>query len=183
MEVILNWVGPYVFVPQPGFECVFERPETSGPGLYLWAIEYDGGYLVNYVGETGRDLWSRLAENVAYSFGGREGVISDPEQFRQGRPVPLATYSFAEFLADYPRLSAAIYEVYRSYRVFIAPTQLAEAVRRYAEAGIIRSLQASSGRVADFLCNSRLIGRSQEPLAVRFRGGHKFHGLGELIEC
>ena len=183
MEVALDWAGPFVFVPQSGFECVFDRPGTSGPGLYLWTIEYDGGYLVNYVGETGRDLWSRLAEGVAYSFGGREGVISDPEQFRRGRPVPLATYSFAEFLADYPRLSVAIHGVYRSYRVFIAPVQLAESVRRFAEAGIIRSLRSTGGQVAGFLCNSRLIGRSPEPLAVRFRGGHRFHGLGELVEC
>ncbi len=113
MEVALSWLGPYVIVPQPGFACVLDHPaETRHPGLYLWTIEYEGGYLINYVGETGRDLWSRLVENVAWSFGGRGGGVSDPVQFRQGRIVPLAQFCISEFLADYARLSAAIYELY-----------------------------------------------------------------------
>src|SRR5688572_22866992 len=100
MEVPLSWLGPYVFVPQPGFDCVFDRQETNAQGLYLWTIEHDGGYLINYVGETGRDLWTRLVEDVAYSFGGREGIVSDPVKFRQGIATPFATWNFAGFLAD-----------------------------------------------------------------------------------
>jgi hypothetical protein len=151
--------------------------------LYLWTVEFEGGYLVNYVGETGRDLWSRLAENVAWSFGGREGAVSDPEQFRQGRAVTLATFNISEFLADYLRLSTAIYGVYQSYRMFVAPIQLEESVRKYVEAGIIRTLLSSGGRVAAFLGNTRLIRRSPEPLSARFVSGQRFHGIGEIIDC
>jgi hypothetical protein len=183
MEVPLSWAGPFVFVPQPGFECVFDRPETSSPGLYLWTVEFENGYLVNYVGETGRNLWDRLVEGLAWSFGGREGSISDPEQFRQGRAVTLARFSISEFLSDYPRLSAAIHGVYRCYRVFIAPTRLEKSVREYIEAGIIRTLQSSGGQVAAFLCNSRIKGRSPEPLSARFVTGQRFHGIGEVIDC
>lgn len=183
MEVMVSWYGPYVFVPQAGFECVFECPETMGPGLYLWTVEHKDGYLVNYVGETGESLRKRLAQGVQWSLGGNDGVVSEPAQFRQGRRFTLAKFSFQEFLADSPRLSAAIYENYRAYRVFVAPVKVDSKVRKYIEAGIIRALRAADPKFADFLCNRHLTGASPSPLSVRFATRQPFHGLEALIKC
>jgi len=183
MEIELLWSGPFVFVPQPSLECVFDQTDTSQAGLYLWTVEIDDAYLINYVGETGRDLWSRLVENVAWSFGGREGCVLNPQEFRKGRIVNYATFSFSEFLADHRRLSSVILEVYQSYRVFVAPTSVSNDQRKFIEAGIIRTLRESGGTIAEFLCNTRLIGPSPEPLSARFVTRQRFHGLGERIQC
>lgn len=186
MEMMIDWLGPFAFVPQPGLDCVFNRPEAAGPGLYLWTVECQGGFMVNYVGEAGqgkKTLRSRLIENVQWSYAGNDGGVSDPVHFREGRRVLLREFDFPEFLADYAQLSSVIHEVYRSYRVFIAPLSVQDHVRRFVEAGIIRTLRAAGGTIAEFLYNKRLIGSSPEPLVARFRSRHRFHGLPEAIEC
>ncbi len=96
----LHWHGPFVMVPQPGFESVFDTHIATGKGIYLWTIELGDGYLVNYVGETGKGGQSfagRLAEDVRWDLGGQakgngraNGIVCDPDLFQEGQRVPIA---------------------------------------------------------------------------------------------
>ena len=182
-EVPISWHGPFSIVRQPGLEYVFDRKEIHKSGLYLWTVELADGYLNNYVGETGRTLRQRLGEDKKWSFDGNEGFVADPNEFRNGRIVTLARFNEQEFAADRDRLSSAIMDVYRIYRLFIAPGSFDKATRQYIEAGIIRMLRASTGVVADFLSNSRLIQPAPVPFVARFMGGHRFHGLDQVVPC
>ncbi len=44
MEIQIRWDGPFVFVPQVGFEgkYVFDQRQCDFSGIYLWTIEYKG---------------------------------------------------------------------------------------------------------------------------------------------
>lgn len=194
-EMELRWYGPFVLVPQPGFECVFDQQIAAGKGIYLWTIQHGDGYLINYVGEAGKgkqSLSGRIAENVRWDFGGQakgnmraKGMICDPERFPRGERVPIAeAFTIEDFLADYPRLSSATYRAYCCYRVFLGPTQEVDtATRRYIEAGIIRAIRNDGGEVATFLSNRRLIAPSPEPFRVRMESPVRFHGLDSVIQC
>jgi len=183
MVVTISWLGPYVLIPQLGFECVFDRPEAEDPGVYLWAVEHQGGYLINYVGQTRNNLKVRQRDDVVWGLGGREGKVADPMQFRQGRLVILHTFTFSQFLADYAQLSAQTYETYQIMRVFIAPISVDDTIRSQIESGIIRSLKAAGGSVADFLKNKNTVSPSPTPLSAQITSGQHFHGLGQVIVC
>jgi hypothetical protein len=112
------------------------------------------------------------------------GMVCDPELFQQGKRVPIAdAFTIKEFLADYLRLSAAIYKTYRCYRVFLGPTGEAAPIRKYIEAGIIRSIRRRGGEAAAFLSNLQLRHPSPEPFSVRMESPVQFHGLDSVIEC
>jgi len=52
-ESLLLTVCPTAFTFVPGKMLVWEAPEAMGIGVYLWCLEYEGAYLVNYVGKAG----------------------------------------------------------------------------------------------------------------------------------
>lgn len=193
-EMTLHWHGPFVMVPQAGFGCVFDQHVGSASGIYLWTIEHADGYLINYVGETGKGGQSfsgRLADEVRWDLGGQAkgnmrttGIVCNPERFAQGERVPIAeAFTIKDFLADYPRLSSATYRVYCSYRIFLGPTEVDTATRKYVEAGIIRAIRNASGKVAAFLSNKQLIAPSPEPFGVRMESPVRLHGLDSRVLC
>lgn len=184
MDISLDWLGPYTLIPQEGHDCILDRAESDSFGLYLWTVELNDGYLVNYVGETGRSFWERFAEHLTRSLAGREGIVSDPEQFRLGHIVTHTKWDyFVNYLSDYTRLSAVIYELHLSYRVFIAPTTVGEVVRKDIEAGIIKTLKCAGGQVAGFLSNRSRSKRLPERLSVKFVSSRRFHGIESIVEC
>ena len=193
-EISLCWHGPFVFVPKPGSECVFDHQLATGRGIYLWAIQHGDKYLINYVGETGKGgqtFSGRLAEEIRWDLGGKAKgncttteMICDPDLFPQGKRVPIAErFTIKEFLADYPRLSSALYRNYCCCRVFLGQTDVDRATRKYIEAGIIRTIRAVSGEADDFLSNRQLINPSPSPFRVRMESPVQFHGLNSVIDC
>lgn len=184
----MEWHGPFVFVPQPGFQCVFNQELATRPGLYLWTIEYERGYLINYVGKAGRgktkrSLAVRLKEDVQWAYSGNDGRVCDPALFRLGKIENSFRFSFPDFLADYQRISTRVHEVYCTYRVFVSPLELEDRTLELVEAGIIRCLRSSGGTSSSFLSNKRLIQASQQLFKARMVMPVFFHGLNESICC
>jgi hypothetical protein len=193
-EIALRWHGPFVLVPEPGSECVFDHQVATGRGIYLWTIRHGDGYLINYVGETGKGEQTfavRLADGVRWDLAGKakgnrrtKEMICDPDLFPQGKRVPIAErFSIKEFLADYSRLSSALYRNYCCCQVFLGPTEVDDTTRKFIEAGIIRTIRASRGEAAAFLSNRRLISPSPSPFRVRMESPVQFHGLNSMVDC
>jgi len=82
---------PYTFVDVPGFTTVWNAPQCRERGVYLWCLEQQGAYLINYVGMTaGRDgftgrLWTELRDWRA----GWYAAGVDLERFTAGQRVVL----------------------------------------------------------------------------------------------
>jgi len=206
MEIQIRWYGPFVFVPQAGFEgkYVFDQRECDFSGIYLWTIEYKdkGGYLVNYAGCNAQNgkLRERMKANRWYSYAGGDGYVTIPSQFRQGlsRENDRVTFTEREFLADYGWLSSMIHTNFVSYRVFVAPAmkadggdddneRLVDGLPKYVETGIIRALDSAekAGTIPKFLankCRPQLPGyQADRPHSVSLKTPYRFYGLEGLI--
>ena len=61
--------APLTFVEVPGYETLWNVPERQLQGVYLWCIELNGRFLVNYVGKTSdrRGFEGRLFVSAYYA--------------------------------------------------------------------------------------------------------------------
>ena len=85
---------PYTFVPVRGFQELWYAPERERQGVYLWTVEYENGFLINYVGKTAgkkpgsRNFGLRLCEEFCYWKLGHDKPV-DIEAFKRRRRVQL----------------------------------------------------------------------------------------------
>jgi hypothetical protein len=185
----LTFFGPFTYDAQPGFQRVFEAALAQDYGLYLWTIEYEGGYLVNYVGETERTFAIRIQEGRAWSYGKKYDKdvkpksrrVVDPDLFVLGQRRVISTPSKAEFFADLPRYTAILDQLYRGYRFFLAPTQVDGPTRRRIERGLIRTLQGAGRTTSDFLYNDPLNQVFTPKYGVGLTLPAIIHGLGKFV--
>ncbi len=192
MAIDLEWKGPFLINPRPPAFSPSEPNLFDLSGLYLLTIEHEGGYLINYVGETGVNFRERpLRAGTAWSYGGRFNDQSkrsremvDPDQFAQGRRVVTETPTRQEFSYDYSKYQAQLDKIYKSFRYFLAPTFESESIRKSMEAGIIRTLLCSNDeKIRNFLYNINPRKQSPYPLQITMKSSVLFHGLGAAVNC
>lgn len=192
MIVTLEWEGPFSIVPRP-MGIIPSAPELlARHGLYLLTVESAGGYLINYVGQTGRSFSQRpIKASIQWSYGKRfkdkmerSREMVDPDEFARGHRVVTETPTREQFDADYPRFERLLDQLYASFRIFLAPTDVDSPTRRLIEAGIIRELrQSGDPKVRDFLYNLSPSQPSRTPFKVTMRSETRFHGLGATFRC
>jgi hypothetical protein len=139
---------PYTLVPVQRFRQVWDVPERKSSVVYLWCIEYPGGYLVHYVGKTwnkrGFDyrLWPELRD-------WREGHFPrfDVEKFKGGRYIVVPTSP------DPGQLERELREIEPLYRIFLARVPKEHCLS--VETEIIHRLQGNPA-ASQFLYHRRL---------------------------
>src|SRR5437016_5592160 len=80
-EPLVDFRGPYS-VKSETLDFDIPQELECRRGLYLWAVEFERGYLVNYVGKTIRPFAARLREHKKWSEAGRD--ICDPKRMALG---------------------------------------------------------------------------------------------------
>ena len=143
-EVCLTWRGPFSFYSDQGVPCVFEDEFTrTHCGVYLWTIEHEGGYLVNYVGKTTRTFAVRFREELDYELD--QDLEVDVDLWFQGIRKP------AEPHRD------RVEEVLKAYRIFAAPLppDLGDSGFLGIEGTLINAFHDTGGKYASFLWNPR----------------------------
>lgn len=65
----LTWKGPYSWINGDN-DNVYVQSAASDSGIYMWAVEYGGRYLIYYVGETGKTFSERLRQHEALYWNG-----------------------------------------------------------------------------------------------------------------
>ena len=184
--------GPFRWFGSNG-DVLFTQEVAGSPGIYIWAVPYESGFMTYYVGETGRSFRQRMKEHVKEYFSGMYRVF-DPGEFASGRKVLLwdgmwragEEHRLADFVSRLPELSKCIAQLLDSMRIFLGPLDVPTHTRRRIEAALAKHLYEQPGVVGQFQ-DSDLVyrGRSadQEPLLVRFCSGAQIMGLGEIIEA
>jgi len=78
----IEFHGPFKL---SGNEAVtlFQNELSHLAGIYLMSIQYEDGYLVYYIGETGQSFYVRLKDHVIQFFGGNYRIY-EPEKFKRG---------------------------------------------------------------------------------------------------
>ncbi len=77
----ISWDGPFSW---PKFELENNLPATlNHPGVYLWAVEFENGYLIYVAGLTRRPIPTRLREHTRKYMKGEYNVL-DIDAMQQG---------------------------------------------------------------------------------------------------
>ncbi len=156
-EVIVSFTGPFSWPGTPDAPSVFDVEEGRLAGIYLWTVSQHDGYLIYYVGETGRRFSTRLLEHYTEHAAAMYHVYS-PAEFACGEKVVLwpGRYdasdrkSARECIANYSQLCEQIGELTFTLRFFLAPLSCERRTRRRIEAAIADVLYAAPDIVGTF---------------------------------
>ncbi|MCX5977669.1 MAG: hypothetical protein NTV33_12840 [Coprothermobacterota bacterium] len=156
-RVTVSFVGPFSWPGTSDAPSVFDGEEGRASGVYLWTVPLQEGYLVYYVGETGRNFRTRLLEHYLEHAAAMYHVYS-PTEFARGEKIALwpGRYdtvhrrSAKECISNYLLLCEQIKEMTFLLRFFLAPLSCEDRVRRRVEAAIANTLYAKPGIVGAF---------------------------------
>ena len=151
-KVTVRFIGPFSWPGVPDAPSVFEVDARRERGIYFFTVPQRDGYLIYYVGETGRSFQLRLLEHYKEHAACMYHVYS-PAEFARGEKIclwpghydPADRKSAVECIAQYSKLYAPIRELTQLYRFFLAPLSCEERIRRRIEAAIAGVLYAAPG--------------------------------------
>lgn len=156
-EIPVSFGGPFSWHGTPDAQSIFDVNEGAGKGIYLFTVPLPDGYLIYYVGETGRTFRDRLFEHYTEHAAGMYHVYS-PAEFARGEKVMLWPGRFdmacrkpkKDCIAAYTQLSVPIWEMTRMFRLFLAPLACERRVRCRIEAAIANALYGTPGMIGNF---------------------------------
>jgi len=191
-ELKVRFTGPFSWVSAPDSTTLFSEGVPKHFGIYLWAVSLPDGYLVSYVGETGRSFTTRMVEHYK-ELASCMYHLYEPQKYSQGEKVPIwpGRYDKAdrktpqECIEQYSALNHVVSASVRSYRFLLAPLDCDKRLRRRVEAAIASTLMSVPGKVGEFL-DEGIVYQSrreeEDPVEVSISSSVKIHGLpGRLI--
>jgi hypothetical protein len=191
--VVLEWRGPYSFRSDDR-NSVFVGSDSAAPGLYLWTVPTQTGFLIHRVGATPKPFWQCHVEHLeAFERGanpiyrasslatGRRnllypGQVGDKNQREMLR---------ARFLNSRPKLQKELDDTLGLLAIFLAPETSERRVLQRTQTVLQARLVDIGGQVSAFL--ERPLGSSvrtpeEAPIRVRSVAGGKIRGVeGEFI--
>lgn len=180
-DITLRWSGPFSLVPSADRPEIYGAKDAATSGIYLWALPFDGTYLVNYVGIASRSsVAARQDAHMRLYLSGKY-TIYDPGEFVRARKVVIydPRLGLSSFLSRYQELSQALIKHVQSVHLFFAPLAVEKVLLERIESSVIEALRGAGGRTADFLDNfrtSRWVPNEQR-VSVAVHGNPAFEGL------
>jgi hypothetical protein len=163
----LHFCGPFSAVPHT-LRFQIDGGLTAQSGIYLFAVEYEKGYLINYVGETGREFAARFSEHTKWLESGK-GVLN-PDYLAKGE----------NWLEDQPSRERTL-RFFSFYKLFLASLDADRNTRCNIEQAIIHKLLAAGGKSRDFLGNEKKRPIESPCRMVKISAEVLLHGLGDHV--
>ncbi len=189
--VMVEFRGPYGWFPGAGVPFIGDAIHVPDFGLYLWTASLPSGYLVQYVGETGKSFSRRSKEHARKLLKGRYEVL-DPTDFALGvrRPIWPGAFGKERRPVDECEVAAQTYAddiqaFMRSLRFFIAPIDCDERTRCRIEGAIARYLAAQPGIVGAFQSPGVRYSKrwkDEVPIPCEFRAEAPILGMPERLD-
>ena len=184
MDIELNWSGPFSFIPSQDCQCIFGDDSAKTPGLYLWTISYEDGYLINYIGISASNVAQRQREHLDLYLCGKYRLY-DPKKFVAGKKVVVyqPEEGFESFLSRYKELSTTLLQQLQVYRLFVAALDADKPLLEKIETSLITVLRDAGGLTAEFLGNIRpsRIPQENDRQLISWKSRHRFVGLPSNI--
>ena len=191
--VNLEFHGPLAWVPSDDAAFIFDSEISKNPGIYLWTVETSEGHLIWYVGQTRTSFHQRMKEHFKEQMSGSYEVY-DPVLLAQGerKRVWPGYYGrkenrrIPEFLDEMPFLCAAMVELAKITRFFVAPMEGDRRLHRRVEGGIGRYLREQPGVVGEYIDKAlryespRFEG--EDPLELSIKCPRKVRGMPNRLE-
>ena len=153
----IEFVGPFSWLGEVDAPSLFEDAIGKKSGIYLWTIEVENGFLVYYVGQTGRTFSQRMKEHFREHLAGFYH-LNDPDEFKKGKKVSIwpglydvdTKISLSALGKKHSELSNNIYHLSQQYRFFFASIKAEIRVIERIESAIASYLYKQGGDVGDF---------------------------------
>lgn len=186
-NINLNFEGPFGLAGDND-KILFQEPISKKCGIYLWATPYiEGGFLINYIGETGVSFWQRMKDHMIQTMGGNYRLC-DPDALLKGEERILwnglwrkgTRDKMVEYLDNLVKLAPAIQKTFQITNIFVAPFEAERRIRQRVEGALAVYIKeqpppASSLLPRDIRFYYR--GNEESPISVSLRCSANIHGL------
>lgn len=195
----IEFLGPYTLTGENSF---FRSPAINSNGIYLYTISWKSEFLTYYVGETGRDFWTRFVEHTSHNLSGNYRSFN-PDKFAKGeieylwgsRSAKDKRERMEEIIEDYPKNATKVFDYLSTYRYFLGELKFPNGeksntkentrLRRRLEGAIVKTLKMNE-EVKKFHFEkgnytSKMDG--EEEIKLKISGNKKIIGLPNEIIC
>lgn len=191
-EKTLNFMGPFSMISEkPRF--LFDDDIAQKPGIYMWTIKGRNGYLVDYVGETGKNIQSRFLVHFQAQFTGKYNIF-EPDKLKKGersylwRGYHWRKNEIDEKVKDFFRNTeehlSQIITLFREYKIFVASIRTTQRIRKRIETGIINELLKNEIYSKGLQNPPQLrtsLKPNEKPIKYRIISKEKIIGFSEII--
>ncbi|MFB6467872.1 hypothetical protein ACE38V_13865 [Cytobacillus sp. Hz8] len=185
-EVNLEFSGPYKLRGEG--RLLWDSPLVNSSGIYIWTIQYQNEYFIEYIGETGISFYQRIKDHMIQSTGGnykildvetlqKTGQVTDAWQgmWRKGTKDKIA-----EFLNSYEEMAPKILNYISAIQIFLAPFESNERERRVLEGALAKHIYQQKDFTHQFFPKDiRYYGRKigEEPIHAHIQSSKPIIGL------
>lgn len=192
----LRWEGPFSWPSRSfqGAEKLLNDTEVASRcGVYLWTVEYCGGYLIYAAGITRRPFVRRFQEHTRAYLNGIYTIFDIPSLRNGVRKEIWHGFWFKKRLVEdqieyenrFNEIHTAANDLLSNYRVFVAPIDPIPRLLERIEAAIMNSLYASTGPISTIPDRGMALAPrwpEEQPILVRTMAPVLLHGLPEEFE-
>ncbi|CCE25323.1 conserved protein of unknown function [Methylotuvimicrobium alcaliphilum 20Z] len=193
----LRWEGPFSWpnrINQGIDKPLSDSTASSKCGVYLWTVEYCGGYLIYAAGITRRPFEKRFREHTRAYLNGVYTVFDVPSLKTGVRKVIWDGFWFQkncaakklEFDNRSEEISIATNELLSNYRVFVAPITPNPRLLERIEAAIMNTLYSTTGPTSTIPDRGMALAPrwpEEDPIRIRNSSPVLLHGLLEEFEA
>lgn len=182
--------GPHVFCSETQ-DVMADCTHRKEAGIFFTAVQVGDTFRVTHIGQTGTSFYARLKEHVIQTLGGNFRIC-DPHALMRGEIKVLwdglwrpGTHArLPEFLRDGPRLLEAARNCFKLEKVFVAPLEAPDRMRRRIEGAIAKQIRKDKVASSLFPPDVRYLPRLSTETAVVLRivTPRKILGLPEQLE-
>lgn len=181
--------------PHPAYsetaDVLADCKHRKAGGVYFWAIKVGDSYRLTHIGQTGTSFYHRMKEYIINLLGGNYRIC-DPDLLARGEVKLLwnglwregTRERLPEFLRDSTRLFETAKRNLKLEKIFIAPLDVEDRLRRRIEGAIAKTIRKDKTASSLLPPDIRVLGRltTESPLPVRLRVGAKILGLPEQLD-
>lgn len=178
-DVNLKFFGPYKLFGNDNQYIDINISQEKG--IYLWTLKYGNGYLVDYIGETGKAFQQRMKEHLIETLGGYYRIC-DPDMLLQGKERIIwnglwregTRDKIVEFIKNYENLAPIIKRYIEIHDIFLAPLTIDRRKRVLIEGNIAKIIKRQKPPISNLL-----------PTDIRYIYNRKEseEGFAVVIEC
>lgn len=186
----IKFDGPYPTCTEMKDVLADCRHRKSG-GIYFWAILVGKSYRLTHIGQTGTSFYQRMKEHVINTLGGNYR-ISDSQALSRGESKILwdglwregTRERLPEFLRDSTRLFEEAKRNLKLERVFVAPLEAEDRMRRRIEGAIAAHIRKDKTASSLFPPDIRVLGRltTESAISVKIVTPVDVLGMPEQLE-
>lgn len=184
-QMEIPWTGPY---GMPTYEGSLP-PLPAHPGIYLFTVESNTGYLVCSPGLTQRPIRQRMSEHVQNFLKGNYNIL-DVDALRRSQRVEVwhgwswSEEKRTEYARRHAEILAATERQLSAYRIFVTDATDKKRLLERIEASIMQALYALPSPHKDILDeNMHFAGRrdDEEPILAIHRCHAVLHGIPNQV--